>query len=64
MSSGHYVVPSFSISSKCSLKRRSAAGTNFSYQRFANLDPSEGEEAIKQWLRREIDRLEKELAPG
>ena len=27
-------------------------------------DPSEGEDVLKQWLRREIDRLEKELATG
>jgi hypothetical protein len=30
----------------------------------ATLDPSEGEEVLKQWLRREIDRLETELATG
>ena len=28
----------------------------------ATLDPSEGEEVLKQWLRGEIERLEKELA--
>jgi hypothetical protein len=30
----------------------------------ATLDETEGEVAIKQWLRREINRLEKELAAG
>jgi hypothetical protein len=28
----------------------------------ANLDPSEGEGVLKQWLRNEIGRLENELA--
>jgi hypothetical protein len=34
------------------------------HRTIATLDPSEGEEVLKQWLRSKIDRLEKELATG